>query len=211
MINTHRVISILLLIVCSSSYVVASAANDPSELTLQSSPDDQTHHIAKLHDIYAPVNLPVGPNWYYILLISAVFVVLAILLIAFFLRKKRKQPDPITPLHISALDKLTTIRHYIESGDSLIYSQKASEILRGYIEQRFGIDSTRQTTAEFFAILKKEQNGSDDLLQHAALLESCLNQCDLAKYAHKTSDRENLKTVESKISTFITETAVEDQ
>ena len=58
---------------------------------------------------------------------------------------------------------------------------EASETIREYIEQRFGIVATQRTTEEFMQSVLAGANSS--LAQHRELLSQFLQQCDLVKFA----------------------------
>lgn len=159
-----------------------------------------------IHDIYGPVALAEPLIWFYYL--AAVLIILAIFLVWFFLFKKRK-PQPVgeISIHELALTELAAARQYLEQNRSLKYAQKVSLILRKYLERRFEIHSTRQTTHEFLASFENIPTSSMTMLQpYRESLKMCLEQFDLAKYAHKTTQRETMELLEESIRTFIWET-----
>ncbi len=159
-----------------------------------------------IHDIYGPVALPDPLNWLYYL--GAALVILALFVVWFILFKKRKpQPVDEIPSHEIALAELTRARKYIKQNLSLKYAHKVSLILRNYLEMRFDIRSTRQTTTEFLASFKHISNSSKEMLQpYRESLQMCLEQCDLSKYAHKTTEQEAMEQLEESIRTFIRQT-----
>ena len=83
--------------------------------------------------------------------------------------------------------------------------EQASEILRRYIESRFAIRSTRQTTREFLA-------GLNDTGQHNPLapyrpeLRACLEQADMAKFAHLVPDSGIVAQMERAVTDFVNKT-----
>ncbi len=95
----------------------------------------------------------------------------------------------------------------IESA-SLQYAEKISEILRRYIEMRFHILFTRQTTGEFFQKLMKDKKiSSTPLLAHADKLKDCLERCDMAKFAHSSPAPLDMEQMESSVRSFVSTTA----
>jgi len=165
-----------------------------------------------LHDIYGPMALPDPVNWP--LYIAAVVAIVAVIAIAvFFLKRRRKkEPDPVVAPHQAALAELAAARAYLERGQSLHYAQRISEILRGYIEKRCSIRSTRQTTSEFLLSIQTEQESKPAQLRpFENSLAHCLNQCDLAKYARKTTDRLQMEEMEKSIRLFIEDTTLEEK
>jgi len=186
-------------------------AKNTTDLTLQNPPTQNSPELQDINDIYPPLLLPEELNWllYFLIFIG---IIATILLLVFLLRKKKTQPAATVPTHTAALAELAQARQHILDGDSLVYAEKASGILRSYVEKRFNIFSTRQTTAEFLSTLKQEGgNFENELKDYSQTLEQCLTQCDLAKYAHKSATRENLENMEESIRTFIEETTVEEE
>ena len=159
-----------------------------------------------IHDIYGPIALPEPHLWFYYL--AAALIILAIFLVWFiFFRKRKPQSINETPIHEIALAELARARKYLEQNLSLQYAQRVSLILRKYLEMRFDIHSTRQTTREFMASLEHISGSSKAmLLPYRNSLQTCLEQFDLAKYAHKTTQRETMEQLEESIRTFIRET-----
>ncbi len=92
----------------------------------------------------------------------------------------------------------------MSAGHSLLYMDQASQILRRYIESLFAIRSTRKTTREFFASL----NDSDEspLLEYRRELKNCLEQADMAKFAHLVPDFQHMEQMEEAVRAFITRT-----
>jgi hypothetical protein len=159
-----------------------------------------------IHDIHGPIALPEPLTWLYY--VAAVLIILALLIIWFIVHRKRK-PQTVheIPIHETALAELARARKYLEQNLSLKYAQKASLILRNYLERRFDIHSTRQTTTEFLASFDQLSSSSQAMLQpYRQSLQICLEQFDLAKYAHKTTEQETMEQLEESIRNFIQET-----
>lgn len=194
------------------SALFGSAAQD-SDLVLQNTPDQlQDTHLSDIYDIYGPLPLPNQTNW--ILYGIAAVIVLLILaaLYYLFIQKRTKPAVPPIPPQITALAALAQAREYLTSNQSLLYAERISEILRSYIEQRFNIRSTRQTTSEFLLSMQVEhRNDHIQLLPHQDALKKCMQQCDMAKYAHKKADIETMEEMEKGVRSFIEETMVEEE
>lgn len=171
---------------------------------------DVQANMSDIKDIYGPIVLPDTSIWLY-LLIGAVILLITALLLFFFYKRRNSEPVVEIPPHEQALTELEQAEHHIEKNQSLLYAEKVSEILRTYLERRFEMHSTRQTTREFLDSLvtlpKEKQNV---LLSHRQSLQSCLEQCDMAKYAHKTTGQENMQQLKTRIVSFIKETVAED-
>jgi hypothetical protein len=185
---------------------VLGADSKEEILTLQNSKQQQTsQNTEALRDIHGPLSTSEYPPY----LIEAVIALLVILLVLlFFLMKRRKKelPPPVPPWE-TALRELAEARQLIRDGQSLFYMEQAGQILRRYIELRFAIRSTRQTTREFFAGLKG--SGGTPLVGYQTELRACLEQADMAKFAHLIPDSQHLEQMEAAVHTFITRTRPE--
>lgn len=142
----------------------------------------------EIRDIQGPVLLPEGPPVFLILGLAALTLaaVLAAIIIA---RRRRKSaivkpgPDEIALKELELAGQL--------QGQPLLYAERVSAILRQYIESRFQIRSTRQTTREFFSRLQEGCTLAEvDLRIHAGDLQECMEQCDRAKFAHGIPDQD---------------------
>ena len=173
-----------------------------------------------IHDIYGPLPLPEPVNWWIIAGAALGAVILGVLV--FLLWKKRTAQCATVTIapHTRALAELAEARQYMEQGQSLDYAERVSNIVRQYIEQRFSLPTTRQTTREFFGSLQAQQedvssSGSVNIGVHIEpyrkALQHCLEQCDLAKYAHKTADSEEMAHIEENVRLFIESTLVEEK
>lgn len=174
----------------------------------------QAQQQADIYDIYGPLTLPDPINWVPYIIAGALLLVVLAILLFWYLKKKKKKIIPAIPPHITALAELQRAREFITSNQSLIYADRISEILRHYIEKRFTISSTRQTTTEFLQSIQVSASSSGSaLLPHKEELSSCMQQCDMAKYAHKTTDKANMEEMETGVRRFIdsTKPAEEDK
>ena len=186
---------------------VPAADTNEDTLTLQKAPGQQTTtQTEALHDIHGPVPTSEYPPY----LREAAIVLLALLLLAllvFFLKRRKKLQPPAVPPWDKALMELAEARQLMSSGQSLLYMDQAGQILRRYIELRFAIRSTRQTTQEFFARLKDSDHSP--LIEYQTELRACLEQADMAKFAHLLADEGHMQQMEDAVRAFITRTRPE--
>lgn len=165
---------------------------------------------ASLHDIYGPVQLPVMHGPFFWPLIALLVVVAGALLFlgVVFWRRRRKagKPAEAAALALAALDEL---RGLMTPSQSLVYATRLSEILRGYIESRFQIHSTRQTTKEFFAALTARTPAAPELAEYQSRLGRCLDQCDLAKFARYAPDIAEMELMGQAVREFIQTTELD--
>jgi len=118
-------------------------------------------------------------------------------------RKKRlKKQIPAHERALAALKELEEQGHPAE-GEVKTYYQKLSNILRTYIEGRFGLQAPEQTTEEFLNDLKSDSSFQD---QHQSLLKNFLKHCDLVKFAEHTPQEEDVQKTFDSCKSFIIET-----
>jgi len=201
---------IFLLIFTFPSAAFADKATD-APLTLLNQPTKSTapqqqivNQPQELLDIYGPLELREQNK---ILLYIALIALLLLLAAAvFLLLKKRKQPViPVIPPWEKALSELSEARELLSPDRALLYMNKVSLILRNYVESRFTIKSTRQTTREFLYSLGN--SSADPVIRNCKNeLQTCLEQCDMAKFAHQIPLQENMEIMEGAIIGFVEKT-----
>jgi hypothetical protein len=171
--------------------------SSPMSLLVNSVPLDST-----IRDIKQPVNVPVSfAEIFPFLLLGAGILALAYAVFYFLRKRKRKEPlftsvKPMDPPHVIALrelDELKEAKLWQKNAYKLYYT-RLTEIIRMYMERRFGIPAMEQTT---FDILRswKEAGYSDQELDD--ILKQLLNLADLVKFAKEkplpTDNEENIK------------------
>jgi len=193
--------------------VCSLADNGEAPLTLLQKPqhdaqNTQNQALAKqdteLRDIHGPVPITEQPP--YLLLATILIAVLLIVWAIYWYLKKRTKPlpPPIPPWE-KALRELAEAKKLLRPEKALWYMDRVSQILRSYIEARFAIQSTRQTTREFFQGLTVV-GGNSPLQAHKNELRNCLEQADMAKFAHHIPAIENLQIMEDAVTSFIKRT-----
>ncbi len=186
---------------------ICAAANPP--LKLVPDPQGQASPMAQnmapatdtFHDIRGPVVLPDSVGVLVWLLIGLAVVALAGLLLYLWKRPKKGR-TPLSPQEL-ALIELARLRPMMNPEQALIYAAQLSEILRRYIEARFLIPSTRQTTREFFLDLAGNPQAVGSMAEHHDHLQECLEQCDMAKFAHCVPDQQGMEAMEQAVQGFI--------
>ena len=173
-------------------------------------PEDATD--LRIKDIKPPEELPLDMKR--MLWLAGAFLLIVILAIAgfFYWRKTRAEKEEVivqvSPDEI-AFKELDTLlaEDLLARGEVKLFHLRISDILRSYIENRFGLKAPERTTEEFLAELTRDVQMQKALLSgHKRLLGEFLNQCDLVKFAkHEPSIGESEKTVII-CREFITET-----
>lgn len=138
-----------------------------------------------LNPIRGPVDLPSSPlRFLYILIGLAAAGALAGVSFVLFRKKRRTESSPVAaiPAHELAFQQLQAIidERLIERGEIKLFFGKVSDVLRGYIENRFGIQAPRRTTEEFLQDISRNAPFDAD---RKTLLTEFLHDCDLVKFA----------------------------
>lgn len=137
---------------------------------------------------------------------------LAAALAAFLIARSRRPyiPEPIRKnAHDIALADLGRLiaDQLIERGLYKPFYQRVSNILRRYIENRFGLRAPEQTTEEFLdASRSARQFNAGDL----ELLEEFLTHCDMVKFAEHVPDPTQMHSTLETVRAFINRTQSED-
>jgi hypothetical protein len=170
--------------------------SNPMLLLVNSVPLDST-----IRDIKQPVNVPISfAEIFPFLLLGAGILALAYAVFYFLRKRKRKEPlftsiKPMDPPHVIALRELDELKEakLWQKNEYKLYYTRLTEIIRMYMEKRFGIPAMEQTT---FDILRswKQAGYSDQELDD--ILKQLLNLADLVKFAKEkplpTDNEENI-------------------
>ena len=101
------------------------------------------------------------------------------------LRRRARAPVPTeiaVPPHVKAQRALARLRGAPRTTPAQIeaFYVEVSNVLRVYLEERFGLRAPERTTEEF---LRELESGDQLAREHRAELERFLSQCDLVKFA----------------------------
>jgi hypothetical protein len=152
---------------------------------------------AKIFDIIKPYRAPVTLGeilpWLIIALIAAALAWGAILLLRRFKKNKSvdepvRNPDPAHLIAFREFEKLKEEQLW-QKGELKHYYTRLTEILRQYLENRYGVCSLEMTTSETLEALVKTGFRKDESY---TLLKTILNGSDLVKFAkYKPDPAEN--------------------
>ncbi len=159
-----------------------------------------------LRDIQPPLPLPQEPV--YILYVAGVVAILLIAALVYWFYRRRNKTVRLPAAHETALAALSRARQMMNVEQGLQYAGDVSAILRKYIEERFCIQASRQTTKEFFDSITERTDRGVALFssEHRSRLKECLRECDMAKFARCTPDMQGMEKMESAVRDFIEET-----
>jgi hypothetical protein len=105
----------------------------------------------------------------------------------------------------TTLRRLEGARALMRPDTARAFGVAASELIRHYIEQRFDVAATRQTTEEFLHALPHWSN--EALARHRALLTVFLQHCDLVKFAGDTLAVTDMESLFQSARGFVLETS----
>jgi hypothetical protein len=121
-----------------------------------------------------------------------------------WLRRRRRRPRALLPFEL-ALQRLADARALMQPASAREFSIAISDIVRTYIEQRFDVTATHQTTEEFLRDLLESPNAQ--LARHRSLLSGFLHECDLVKFAGMSLTLQSMESLEQSARRFVNETA----
>jgi hypothetical protein len=113
------------------------------------------------------------------LIVSAAALIVSGL--AWWLWRRWRARRPTLTLYQRALQRLQQCRALIADGNARAFCGEVSDIARDWLERRFKVPSTHQTTEEFFQTAAAR--AGDELEPHLPALKNFLVYCDMAKFA----------------------------
>lgn len=172
--------------------------------------------ILDIYDIKQPLREPitfaeVAPWTFGGLLVAALIV----FLIYYIIRRRQNKPiffplKPQEPAHVIALRKLNEIKEKKkwQSDDSKTFYSLLTDVLRQYMELRFGIKAMEQTTHEIILSFKSVEGIEKELLDE---LFETLSMADLIKFARFTSSYQENEAALAFGFRFVEETKEEEK
>lgn len=158
--------------------------------------------LEDIRDIRGPESAQ--PDWLLPALLAGVLL-LAVALYAVQRWRRRVRVGPELSLQERALQRLDAIRFQTPPLAAPAFAVAASDIVRRYIEERFGISATRRTTDEFLADILTSR--ASDLIRHRIPLQEFLQRCDYAKFAGAAVELDGVEGIYRGARTFVSETA----
>ena len=116
-------------------------------------------------------------------LLAGLLLLVAAVVLAWWLRRRARNEvetprEPKLPADYIALTELTRVErmNLLESGDFKKYYTLVTDVIRRYLEARYGVDAMDRTTSELLTELEKRRQRVDKL-------DGLLNGADLVKFA----------------------------
>jgi len=176
--------------------LTATPASSPAPATPQSAAAAED-----IHDIRGPISIPYP--WLWVLYLAGGLTVAAALYAARRLFRRHAATKAKLPFEI-ALERLDAARALMTEDQVREYAFAVSEIIRVYIEERFGEKAAHRTTEEFLSGLL-QQTGTP-LATHRRRLEDFLSHCDLPKFARWQLSIREMESMHESARVFILDT-----
>ncbi len=172
-------------------YVVGNDTFSTSPLALKVMPVD-VDTLQSIHD-YAGVANPNTKLWDYLpdfivdywwIIILAIIIILAVIWVVFYKKDKpvsitpKQKPIPPYELALQQLDRLKSEK-LCENGLEKEYYTRLTEILRNYLDNRFGINAMEMTSSQIIRRL----NQNTETKPSAPVLNRILEMADFVKFA----------------------------
>ena len=179
---------------------------DPIPIAVDSVLEDPQD--SELRDISEPVDVPV-PWWWWVA--AAIGIAAGVAALAWWRRRRltaRSAPKPVPP-HESALAALDALLAAgLPAPEALKdFYLTLSDIVRRYVEERFGLRAPEQTTEEFLVAMAAEPVIRTE---HQRLLRDFLEQADLVKFAKLVPGREEIEGAVEAARRFVRQTVPEE-
>jgi uncharacterized membrane protein len=191
----RRAMAAGVLAICMSG-VVAAATGGLAPAGAPATVDSQED----IRDIRGPKRTTAG--WLVPVLLSTALLALAAY--GIWRRRRRETARVLLPFEVALL-RLLEIRALMIPARAREFGIAVSDIVRGYIEQRFEVVATQRTTEEFLQDLLTSSDSQ--LASHRPLLSEFLQQCDIVKFAGISSTMANMEALHESARAFVQETA----
>jgi len=161
-----------------------TVATEPITVVVRAAEDGQLSE-AELRDLGTPDPKSLPREWGVWIWLGPLCALVGIILLVWFVRKLRRQHAEAAariPAHVWAEGQIAALLAEDLIGKRRIqeFYYRISDIVRGYIERRFGVHAPEMTTEEFLiAAALDNRFGTNKTFE----LDRFLNACDLVKYA----------------------------
>jgi hypothetical protein len=145
--------------------------------------------------------LVAGSPSYWIVIVLGILLLLTIAAYFLWPNPGKKIVQPALPGEL-AREKLEAVKSRLGAESGYLLAVELSDILRGFIEQQFGIHARRQTTIEFLREMTKTSHIKP---AHQERLRRFLDLCDPIKFAHLEANAQTSSNLFDQAWTFVEE------
>lgn len=159
-------------------------ATEPLALEIRSAltAEDAVTSPRPITDVLTPPQRPLSA-WEWIAIVAGALALTVAAWAAYrWLRQRLLRPAPPLAPEVWAMRELNKLgaTDWIAVGKATEYYYRLSEIVRAYIERKFGLAAAEMTTEEFLTALSRDRSA---VPYDAGALRSFMEACDLVKYA----------------------------
>jgi hypothetical protein len=152
-----------------------------------------------IRDIRGPIPIPVSVPW---ALYLGAIALLSLAVWAGVRVWRRRRARPPTP-HERARAQLMAAEADPELQPPDVFAERVSGAVREYVEARFRLPATHQTSEEFLADLLVRDGLAPQLAEQRPTLTAFLHTCDFAKFAGRSLHRESMRALRAAALQFI--------
>lgn len=165
----------------------------------------------ELRDIKPPQSIPFNLKKWLIYGIITLIIIGSTVAIIYFINRRKKgislfRKEKIRPAHEIALERLAELRnhwqHMLQKGEAKVLFTEISDLLRKYLENRFFIKASEETTFEISQSLSEMEIGE----KHQIIAIQVLEFADLVKFAKYIPDEGETENNLEMLEKFIDET-----
>jgi hypothetical protein len=165
----------------------------------------------ELRPITPPEEVPASRSWvHWLPWIGLAAAVAGLVAGGWGLRRRLMTPARPLASHEWAaqeLDRLEAL-HLPEAGEFERFHTLLSDVVRAYLERRFNLPASQQTTIEFLETMRRSPQLT---AEQQGLLRDFLERCDMAKFARAAPPVEECRAVAARARSFVQETAPRPQ
>jgi hypothetical protein len=171
--------------------------------------------MANLKDIKGIIRIPITFMEILPWLLIVVVLVIAIFFLVRYFKNRKKEPiresiwtKPDIPAHVAAFNSLEMLKSkkLWQQGHVKLYYSELTDILRHYVDKRYGVHSMEMTTEDTMQALKPHLENDEIYQSFNAILELA----DLVKFAkHIPRDAENESCMENSFE-FVRDTMIRE-
>lgn len=180
----------------------------PINLFVASIPADTTQ--TTIYDIKPPMETPLMVEEFGGYVVYSLFglAVLASLVYMFTRLRRREQQEvvilPAEPAHVTAIRALETLhnRKLWQNSKYKEYYTRLSDILREYLDGRYGVSAMEMTTEEILSAIRKLSLSE----KHSSMIAALLRESDLVKFAKYIPEEDAPETDYYNVYYFVEET-----